>query len=179
MKNGLIILLAAFTTVADAQHREDSVGAIKPTRQTTVHDLVMTKQGDTWYLFCTGRGISSFSSKDMQNWKKEKPVFASAPQWAINAIPSFKGHIWAPDISYHNGKYYLYYSVSAFGKNSSLMVQGDNKEWFGAGHNAVCKFNDTYYIVYHGNDAKDKGKPKLIIDQLEWDNQGRPKPVTN
>jgi arabinan endo-1,5-alpha-L-arabinosidase len=57
----------------------------------------------------------------------------------------------------------------------TMVVQGDNKEWFGAGHNAVCKFNDKYYIVYHGYDAKDKGKPKLIIDQLEWDSEGWPK----
>ena len=122
-----MILMVVLTTVADAQHREDSVGTIKPTRQTTVHDPVMIKQGDTWYLFCTGWGISSFSSKDMQNWKKEKPVFASAPQWAVNAVPSFKGHIWAPDISYHNGKYYLYYSVSAFGKNTSCIGLAINK----------------------------------------------------
>jgi arabinan endo-1,5-alpha-L-arabinosidase len=127
MKNGLIILLAVLTTVAHAQHREDSVGTIKPTRQTAVHDPVMIKQGDTWYLFCTGWGISTFSSKDMQNWKKEKPVFASTPQWAVDAIPSFKGHIWAPDISFHNGKYYLYYAVSAFGKNTSCIGLTINK----------------------------------------------------
>lgn len=32
-----------------------------------------------------------------------------------------RGHIWAPDISYHDGKYYLYYSVWAFGKNTSCI----------------------------------------------------------
>ena len=86
-----------------------------------VHDPVMIRQNDTYYLFCTGRGISVFSSPDMKNWKKEEPVFAQAPQWAAGAIPTFKGHIWAPDISYFNGQYYLYYSVSAFGKNTSCI----------------------------------------------------------
>src|ERR1700712_3902737 len=87
----------------------------------TVHDPVMIKQDSTYYIFCTGFGITVWSSTNMKNWKQEKPVFDKAPQWAVDAIPGFKGHIWAPDISYHNGKYYLYYAVSAFGKNTSCI----------------------------------------------------------
>ncbi len=92
----------------------------------SVHDPVMIKQGDTYYLFCTGRGIGMWSSKDMQHWKREAPVFESAPAWAVEAVPSFKNHIWAPDISFYNGKYYLYYSVSAFGKNTSAIGLATN-----------------------------------------------------
>nr|WP_242696036.1 family 43 glycosylhydrolase [Pedobacter sp. SYSU D00873] len=93
----------------------------------SVHDPVMAKQGDNYYLFCTGWGISVWSSKDLKNWKKEKAVFAEAPQWAIKAVPGFKGHIWAPDIAYYNGEYYLYYSISAFGKNTSAIGLATNK----------------------------------------------------
>ncbi len=333
MKIRFTILLITSMMLVYAQPKRDTVGTITTTRQTSVHDPVMIQQGDTYYIFCTGFGISVFSSKDLQHWKKEKPVFDKALQWAVDAIPSFKGHIWAPDISYHNGQYYLYYAVSAFGKNTSciglainktldptsadykwedqgkliqsvpgrdmwnaidpneiddeqgnhwltfgsfwngmklvklnndltkvaqpeewhtvasrprdfnlpdtsagnaaveapfifkknqyyylfvswdyccrgeksdykvvmgrskqitgpyldktgvsmaqnggtLLVQGDNKEWFGAGHNSVYNFNGKYYNVYHGYDAKDKGKPKLIIDELEWDSDGWPK----
>lgn len=92
----------------------------------SVHDPVIAKQGDTYYLFSTGNGISVWSSKDLKNWEKEKPVFAEAPKWAVDTIPSFKGHIWAPDISFYNGKYYLYYSVSAFGKNTSAIGLATN-----------------------------------------------------
>ncbi|UZR98805.1 arabinan endo-1,5-alpha-L-arabinosidase [Chondrinema litorale] len=92
-----------------------------------VHDPMMIKQGDTYFLFCTGRGISVFSSKDLKDWKKEKPVFDTPPLWAVEAVPTFKGHIWAPDISFHNGLYYLYYSVSAFGKNTSCIGVATNK----------------------------------------------------
>src|SRR6186713_1181352 len=102
MKRGLIILLFITGLTACAQQKRDTVGTITPTRQTEVHDPVMIQQSDTYYLFCTGFGISFFSSKDLKTWKKEKPVFSSAPQWAVNAIPTFKGHIWAPDISFHN-----------------------------------------------------------------------------
>ena len=92
-----------------------------------VHDPVMIQQDSTWYLFCTGNGISMWSSKNMVDWKHEKPVFDKAPQWAVDAIPGFKGHIWAPDISFHNGMYYLYYAVSAFGKNTSCIGLAINK----------------------------------------------------
>ncbi len=91
-----------------------------------VHDPVMIKQ-DKYYIFATGRGIDVWSSVDMKNWTREKPVFGQPPQWAVEAIPSFRGHIWAPDISFHNGQYYLYYSVSAFGKNTSCMGLATNK----------------------------------------------------
>jgi len=52
-----------------------------------VHDPVIIKQDSTYYVFCTGWGISVFSSKDMINWKNEKPVFTKGPQWAIDSIP--------------------------------------------------------------------------------------------
>jgi arabinan endo-1,5-alpha-L-arabinosidase len=103
------------------------IGTITATLQTPVHDPVMIKAGSVYYLFCTGFGISVFSSADLKEWKKEKPVFDKAPQWAIDTIPGFRGHIWAPDISYHNGLFYLYYSVSAFGKNTSAIGVATNK----------------------------------------------------
>jgi arabinan endo-1,5-alpha-L-arabinosidase len=96
-------------------------------QSTIVHDPVMIRQNGTYYIFCTGWGISVYSSPDMKNWEKDAPVFASAPQWAVEAIPTFKGHIWAPDISFFNGEYYLYYSVSAFGKNTSCIGLATNK----------------------------------------------------
>lgn len=86
-----------------------------------VHDPVMIKQGDTYYLFCTGWGISVFSSKDMKNWKEEKAVFEQPPAWTQEIVPGFRGHIWAPDIHLYDGKYYLYYSISAFAKNTSAI----------------------------------------------------------
>jgi len=92
----------------------------------SVHDPVMIKQKDTYYLFATGWGINVWSSKDRKNWKAEKPVFPNAPEWAVQTIPGFKGHIWAPDIFFKKGTYYLYYSVSAFGKNTSAIGVATN-----------------------------------------------------
>jgi arabinan endo-1,5-alpha-L-arabinosidase len=340
MKNILAILFILITLQSlsqvtpsgtDTSRRRQpppSIGTITPTRETPVHDPVIIKQNDTYYLFCTGGGISVFSSKDMKNWTKEKPVFSKTPEWVNKAIPAFRGNsMWAPDISFHNGKYYLYYAVSAFGKNTSciglvvnktldttsseykwedvgkviqsipgkdmwnaidpnlvidenntpwltfgsfwegmklvklnpdfasvaqpeqwytvarrprdfshsdsaagnaaiegpfifkknnyyylfvswdyccraeksdykvvvgrsekvmgpyldknglcldknggtLTVQGDNKEWFGAGHNSAYTFDGKDYMIYHGYDAKDRGRSKLIIEEIKWE----------
>lgn len=91
------------------------------------HDPVMIKQGDTYYMFATGNGIAVAASKDLQTWQPLRPVFAQPPEWAVQAVPGFRGHIWAPDISFHNGKYYLYYSVSTFAKNASAIGLAVNK----------------------------------------------------
>ncbi|MEO3404200.1 family 43 glycosylhydrolase [Mucilaginibacter sp. CAU 1740] len=108
----------------------------------SVHDPVMTRQDSIYYIFCTGNGIAMWSSKDRIHWKVEKPVFATAPQWAVDAIPGFKGHIWAPDISFYNGLYYLFYSVSAFGKNTSAI---------GVATNTTLHTDDpAYHWVDHG-----------------------------
>ncbi|PZX93791.1 arabinan endo-1,5-alpha-L-arabinosidase [Flavobacterium aquariorum] len=87
----------------------------------TVHDPVMIKQKDTYYLYCTGKGISAFSSKDLKSWNPERQIFKEKPVWADAVVPNFDNHIWAPDISFHNNIYYLYYSVSAFAKNTSAI----------------------------------------------------------
>lgn len=123
----LFLSVLILTTVAVKAQNILPGGALLPTRETPVHDPVMIKEKDSYYIFCTGFGISVWSSKDLKYWKKEAPVFLRAPQWVVDTIPNFKGHIWAPDISYHNGQYYLYYSVSAFGKNTSAIGVATNK----------------------------------------------------
>lgn len=108
----------------------------------SVHDPVMIRQDSTYYIFCTGNSIAMWSSADRIHWKAEKPVFAAPPQWALDAIPGFRGHIWAPDISFYNGLYYLFYSVSAFGKNTSAI---------GVATNTTLHTNDpAYKWVDHG-----------------------------
>lgn len=92
-----------------------------PAGQVSIHDPVMARQDGTYYLFSTGPGITFYSSTDLKTWRLRGRVFPADPAWAKQVSPNFNGHIWAPDISRHDGKYYLFYSVSAFGKNTSAI----------------------------------------------------------
>jgi arabinan endo-1,5-alpha-L-arabinosidase len=92
-----------------------------------VHDPVMIKQDSVYYMFATGNGITMWSSVNRVDWKKENQVFAKPADWVLKELPAFKGHTWAPDIRFYNGLYYLYYSVSAFGKNTSCIGVATNK----------------------------------------------------
>ncbi len=123
----VVLFLTAALCTAAQQRSAVPVGAVFPQRQTSVHDPVLIKEGEIFYLFCTETGISVFSSKDTKSWTKEKPVFERVPEWTFKVYPEFKGYIWAPDVSFHNGLYYLYYSVSAFGTNSSSIGVAVNK----------------------------------------------------
>ena len=96
-------------------------------KQVDVHDPAMAKDGDTYYLFSSGPGITFYSSKDMKTWKLEGRVFPGDPSWAKGVASRFNGHVWAPDIIRHDGKYYLYYSVSSWGQNSSAIGLTINK----------------------------------------------------
>lgn len=101
--------------------------AVAKDRNVGAHDPVIGKDGDTYYLFYTGRGIRVKSSQDLTRWEREQPVFEKTPDWVREAVPAFGGDIWAPDIFHHQGTYYLYYSVSAFGRNTSAIGVAANK----------------------------------------------------
>jgi arabinan endo-1,5-alpha-L-arabinosidase len=55
----------------------------------------------------------------------------------------------------------------------SLVLQGD-ANWHGVGHNAVYNSDGKDYLIFHGYDAKDKGRSKLRIEELRWDEAGWP-----
>jgi len=133
--------------------------------ETIVHDPVMIEQDGTYYLFCTGKGISMFSSKDMTNWTKLDKVFDAAPQWVSKVVPNFDNHIWAPDVSFHNGQYYLYYSVSAFAKNTSAIGVATNKTLNPADKN--YKWEDHGIVIQSvpNRDLWNAIDPNLIYDE--------------
>jgi arabinan endo-1,5-alpha-L-arabinosidase len=90
-------------------------------RQVSIHDPVLAREGGTYYLFSTGPGITFYSSTDLKNWRLRGRIFPGEPAWARQVAPGFNGHVWAPDIVQHDGKFYLYYAVSAFGRNTSAI----------------------------------------------------------
>lgn len=122
---GWILALAALGLSGAASAQDAGKGAATLNSQLngdlTVHDPVITREGDTYYVFSTvGKYVGIKTSKDLKTWTDAGSVFAEMPAWTKKAIPGTEG-IWAPDISFVNGEYRLYYSVSTFGSNRSAI----------------------------------------------------------
>jgi arabinan endo-1,5-alpha-L-arabinosidase len=91
-----------------------------------VHDPTLVMEGGSAHLFSTSQvgqapGLIHWrTSTDLLNWTRNGAVFTEMPAWASEEVPGTRG-IWAPDISYVNGEFRLYYSVSRFGQNDSAI----------------------------------------------------------
>lgn len=85
-----------------------------------VHDPTLIKDGAMYYVFSTGPGIPIYCSPDLLAWSPCGRVFQTYPAWLYQAVPNLTD-LWAPDITYWNGKYHLYYAASSFGSNRSVI----------------------------------------------------------
>jgi arabinan endo-1,5-alpha-L-arabinosidase len=91
-----------------------------------VTDPDLVKEGDTYYLFSSGPGIEILSSTDMVHWTSAGSVFPQAvPAWAAAAVPGSTS-IWGPDVSFFGGQYHLYYAVSTYGSQRSVIGLATN-----------------------------------------------------
>jgi len=88
-----------------------------------VHDPSITRDGSgPYWVFGTGQGIQVKRSSNGLAWIDNGRVFNSGLSWWKTYVPANSGNdIWAPDVKYYNGKWWLYYSVSSFGSNTSCI----------------------------------------------------------
>jgi arabinan endo-1,5-alpha-L-arabinosidase len=87
----------------------------------TVHDPSMVRAADgTYYLFSTHNGIEIRTSRDRVAFTRAGSVLPNGATWAT-AYSGNVRDVWAPDVSFHAGLYYLYYAVSTFGSNHSAI----------------------------------------------------------
>lgn len=135
-------------------------------KQIIIHDPVAIEAEGKFYIFGTGPGIESAVSEDKVNWTKySSQVFDPMPDWFKKEVPKFNGHVWAPDVLFHDGKYYLYYSISSFGKNLSCIGVATNttldrteKEYKWEDHGIVLK-------SIPGRDNWNAIDPNIVFDE--------------
>jgi arabinan endo-1,5-alpha-L-arabinosidase len=92
---------------------------------TPIHDPVIIREGDTYHVFGSGGwthrpSVSWRVSKDLVTWKDNGDPFPDVPAWAEAAVPGAKS-MWAPDISFVDGQYRMYYAVSTGGSMRSVI----------------------------------------------------------
>jgi arabinan endo-1,5-alpha-L-arabinosidase len=133
------------------------------------HDPSIAKDGNTWYLFGTGNGpdrrgeLPIRCSQDLHHWRLCGAVFEKIPDWITKQSPATK-ELWAPDISFFNGEFHLYYAFSVFGKNTSGIGLLTNKtlnpsspdfHWVDHGLVLLSRAEDDFNAI----------DPNLVIDE--------------
>jgi arabinan endo-1,5-alpha-L-arabinosidase len=138
-----IVTVCVLFAVSSALCAQDNFVPAALKGQTFIHDpSTIVSEGTNYLVFGTGWGIRTKSSPDLIHWDAGDPVFRVAPAWTMNAVPEFRGAMWAPDVIRLDGKYFLYYSVSSWGKQISaiglattpaLNPQATNHAWTDCG----------------------------------------------
>jgi arabinan endo-1,5-alpha-L-arabinosidase len=129
----LLIVFGGVTSVpAQGAPRtaEPAPPAVRPA-DPIAHDPTMVKEGRWYYLVITGDSgqpntfLPVKRSKDLVHWTTLAPVFSTLPSWILPALglsaDEAPKDLWAPDLSYVNGEWRLYYAISQFGQNNSVI----------------------------------------------------------
>jgi arabinan endo-1,5-alpha-L-arabinosidase len=100
-------------------------GAVTP-----VHDPTIIRSNDMYYVLSTDPAplagqvqvdnLPISCSSDKITWTSCGHVFNTIPSWITTLNPGVTS-LWAPDVSYFNGVYHVYYAASTFGTQTSLI----------------------------------------------------------
>lgn len=126
---------------------------------TTVHDPSVIKSSSGTYIMAhTGDNVALKTSTDRTVWKEAGAVFPNGASWTTPYTGGAK-NLWAPDISFHNGQYYLYYSASSFGsRKSAIFLATSPTAASGSWTNQGLVIESSDSVDYNAID------PNLVID---------------
>lgn len=126
---------------------------------TGVHDPSVVKTpGGTYLVAYTGANLSLKTSTNRTAWRNAGAVFPNGAPWTT-AYTNGSNQLWAPDLSFHNGQYYLYYAASTFGSNHSAIFlatspSGSSGSWTNQGLVIETTASSNYNAI----------DPNLIVD---------------
>lgn len=121
--NSLIaFLLAVILLSCGVPQREDECTFVNPILGGDYPDPTIVRVDSVYYMthssFNYMPGLTVLQSRDLVNWEA-----------VSNALTCYLGAVWAPDISYHDGRYWIYFTVDSVGlPYTTWMVQAEHPE---------------------------------------------------
>jgi arabinan endo-1,5-alpha-L-arabinosidase len=139
---------------------------------TAAHDPVIIQDHETqrYYLFTTGPGIPMYESADLRNWRYVGKALPRNPDWIRESVPAATD-LWAPDVTFYNGQYHLFYSASSFGKNLSAIGLASNRTldpsstdyaWVDQGVVVMSEPADNFNAIDPNFALDEQGRPWLL-----------------
>jgi arabinan endo-1,5-alpha-L-arabinosidase len=136
---------------------------------TPVHDPSIITAKGTYYVFSSdpvspapNQFLSIRCSADKLGWKPCGQVFTTIPAWVGAAVPGMRV-LWAPDVSFFNGLYHLYYAGSTAGSQASVIGLATNPtldpadpayRWTDAGQVLASRPGDDFNAI----------DPNILVD---------------
>ena len=119
----------ALAVACAARLRPPERGSSRATSST--HDPAIARDGDTWFVYSTGNQTVADGNIQVRIRPTARTGATQArsgtrsPTWLKEAVPGV-ANLWAPELIEHDGTWYLYYSASTFGKNTSVIALATN-----------------------------------------------------
>ena len=157
----LLTGIAVTTTMAPSAFAYPLPGRV--TGDIYVHDPSVVKRTDGSYLVAhTGDNLSLKTSTDRVAFRNAGSVFPGGAPWTT-AYTGGSRNLWAPDLSYRNGQYHLYYAASTFGSNKSAIFlatspSGDSGTWTNQGLVVESRSGDNFNAIDPDLTVDDQGR---------------------
>ncbi|WP_246001704.1 family 43 glycosylhydrolase [Allorhizocola rhizosphaerae] len=123
------------------------------------HDPAVVKRPNGSYLLAvTGNNLPLKTSTNRTSWSNAGVVWPNGAPWTT-AYTGGSANLWAPDLSFHNGQYYLYYSASTFrSQRSAIFLATSPTGASGSWTNQGLIIESSTSVNYNAID------PNLVVD---------------
>jgi xylan 1,4-beta-xylosidase len=135
-------------------------------------DPSVIKIGDTYYSSATSSNWAPafpiMKSKDLQNWEQTGSIFPDLTSWADY-------YYWAPELSYDNGRVYVYYTAHKKGGNLCVGVaSADKPEGPYKDHGPLVCETDGSIDAFP---IRDENNKLYLIWKEDGNSVGKPTPI--